>query len=281
MHETRRWRIALVLVGLLAAGCTSGDGDSSNDPARLISEAATKMIDAPDATAFEVTVRSPRVEYEARGLVDLGGGIYRVSARASRAPLFGAFDRSERDRLSTRAVGINGRPRGAMWEDFERFEGERQTCWVSPHLPVGTWGGAISVEDTVLLLGELIERLRYVYPDPFPSNEIELVPSEGTASSYRVPEALLGSVPMGAAIEPDVWDRLDLVSDINGAVRVSVEADGRITGLVLTLRHRPLRPEGLPGAGRRLSPEKVAIRATLTAASEPLHLVQPECLGTE
>ncbi len=256
-------------------GCGTSGGESptaettrvATEPSRAVAAAAKRTLEA-GTRKLELNVESPTAQYSAMGLFEPSRGRFRVEAHYRQAPGL----RSPQERKLV-AVGINRRT--TFQEQFSPFEGEKQRCWIEPHLPVGS-NGATSVEESVRLVGATLEALQ-----------------KWTANATARETGGSGTVAYAATLKPlpspereerqaasfrkgtDAAARL--LGKLDGPIRVTVGEDGQIVELRLELRD--YRPQAL--VLEEPDPERVSIEASLSDAESTLNLEQPECLGME
>lgn len=268
MRWLRRQLAALALASTaIMTGCGgSGAEPLPADPARAVAEASERTLEA-GVRKLDLRVDSPTAEYSAAGLVEPSRGRFRVEARFRRAPALRKTD-------DKRLVAVGTDRRTTLEEYFTRFEGERQRCWLEPHLPVGSYGGATSVEESVRLVAAALEALR--------ERVASATARAGGGPDVAAYDATLKPLPPEGREERQAAPGLQgtaarLLGKLDRPIRLSASEDGRIVELRLELRD--YRPRSyLRGSGE---PERVTIEARLSEARSELRLAPPECMGME
>lgn len=146
----------LVLSLLICLGLVQcGGSDSQRPGARVVAEAARETFKRTP-TGIDVRVKSPAAHLRVRGPVELATGHFRVRARGDAPPFL------ER--------GASGVVLGTSGEGFETTYSiadqglghprRSQRCWYNPHAPVGSNRGTVSAEESVRVVGSVLESLR-------------------------------------------------------------------------------------------------------------------------
>lgn len=263
---TRRLAALAFASTAIIAGCGgSGAEPLPADPTRAVAEASERTLEA-GVRKLDLRVDSPTAEYSAAGLVEPSRGRFRVEARFRRAPAL-------RKSIDKRLVAVGTDRRTTLEEYFTRFEGEKQRCWVEPHLPVGSYGGATSLEESVRLVAAALEALR---------ERVASATARTSGPGVAAYDATLKPLPPEDGQERKATPGFrgtaaGLLGKLDRPIRLSVSEDGRIVELRLELRD--YRPQSyLRGTGE---PERVAIEARLSEAESKLNLDPPECTGME
>jgi hypothetical protein len=154
--------LALALAGFaMAAEAGCGDESASDEsPAgalAAVSEAGSRTFAEP-TLALDLRVVSPDAHYEAAGLIELQEGRFRVELHEVTSP----SDYRPRVVIGLDGEGIENTVKETTellgshhHQGFRR--GER--CWFNPHAPVGSFLGTASVEETVRVIGAVLESL--------------------------------------------------------------------------------------------------------------------------
>lgn len=265
-----RLRAIPLLLGssaLLAAGCGSGQSPEAEPdagpPSELVRDAARAAIGEP-TTEIRVATSTPgRGSFEAAGLIDLAGGRFRVEVEAEpEKPGLGPPDTV----IGTAGEGFEETV-AEQDQGFGRVDGP---CWFNPHAPVGSFLGTVSVEESVRLMGSVIESLA--------GGEVASA-TEGGDGSYLVRLESSAGRPRDDFEEGKArtWGDRALLADLGGPIAVTV-ADGRVVGVRLDI------PRYAPFDGTVGNPEPVrdtSIELSLAPADEALEIEQPECFAIE
>ncbi len=252
---------------LLAAGCGGGQSPEAEDeagpPSELVREAARATLEEPTAGMLVATSSPGRGSFEASGLIDLAGGRFRVEAEAD--PEMPGLDPPEAV-VGTAGEGFEETV-AVQDEGFGRVDGP---CWFNPHAPVGSFLGTVSVEESVRLMGSVIESLA--------GGELASA-TEGDDGTYLVRLQSSAGTPRDDFEDEKArtWGDRALLADLGGPIGVTV-ADGRIEGVRLDI------PRYLPFEGTLPDPEPVrdtSIELSLALSDEALEIEQPECFAIE
>jgi hypothetical protein len=261
--------VLIVLAGLALARCGSEtNGETEREPPSVVAEAARATF-TPAAAAIAMKVGSPRDNYEASGLIEPGSGRFRVRVRGLALP----FPR-DGDRV---VVGTSGE--GSETTYFVTHESlgnpaRSERCWFNPHAPVGSNDRTASVEESVRLVGSVLESL---------GKEIQKareLAGEWAAVEYAVALRLSASHPRDDFDDTKrrVWGDRNLLAKLDGPIEVAVSDHGTVAGLALGLRgYRPV----IGFSSRKRGPRPVSIQATISPTDRKLRLRQPGCLAME
>jgi hypothetical protein len=146
--------VVLVTLAMVAAGCKeeSEPVPPAPDATSAVRESAERTLDGGPAS-ITIRVSSPSVKYSVHGAIDLARPRFRVSAHVTWAPYTHFVERLE-------AIGVRG-------ETFQIVPGEpgfdsltATDCAFDPHALVGGYGGAVSVQEAVALVGVATRLLR-------------------------------------------------------------------------------------------------------------------------
>ena len=264
--------LACCAAALAGAGCGassegSAAGDSAGADQRAIVRDAARMTLADPTSAISGRTATPRGgSFTTNGLVELAAGRFRVAVEA---------------RPAERGSGAPKQVIGLAGEGFEttvevlrgRFGPPRPKgpCWFNPHAPVGSFLGTISVEESMRVVGAVVESL----------GEGELADAETVAdANYAVELTRSATRPRDDFKDRArrIWGDRDLLSKLSGPITVAVDADGRLASLELTVRrykpYQALRP-----APKRI--ENTSIEASLRSSDRGLRISQPNCQAIE
>ena len=262
-------RVALAVGALALAACSDAAvvERPAPDAGRTLHEAALRTLTAGPAD-LAIRVSSPTAAYSVRGAIHIRTEQYRVRARIAKSP------RTHTPK-SLELVGLNG-------ESYELVHSEpgltnlgTAGCALDPHAPIGSLGGAASVQESVGLVGVAVALLR---DSPRKATVSERRP--GGAVVYRVvvdPRKVRSIKPALG----DEWVAIDpprLARHLR-PVEVTVSATGMIRGLSMELRRFP-PPSGHQRA-REARRERVAISVALSDFGRPLRIRLPRCVAME
>jgi len=262
--------VVLAALAALAGGCKeeSEPVPPAPDAAGRVREAAARTLDR-GAASITIRVASPFVEYSIRGAIELARGEFRVRAHVTRAPYTHFVERLE-------AIGVRG-------ETFQIVHGEpgfdnltATDCAFDPHALVGSYGGAVSVQEAVALVGVATRLLR----DGLRKATV-MERNERRSATYRV------IVDPHAVSDPDVR-RSDEWYVVNpprlarhlAPIEVTVDSGGLIRRLALELRRFPPPSRG-PGIAREHRREVVSISVSLSDFGRALEVRPPRCVAME
>jgi hypothetical protein len=259
-----------VLAGLALTRCGSEtNGETEREPASVVDEAARATF-TPAPAAIAMKVGSRRDHYEASGLLEPASGRFRVRVRGLALPFPRGGDRV--------VVGTSGE--GSETTYFVTHESlgkpaRSKRCWFNPHAPVGSNDPTASVEESVRLVGSVLESLR---------KEIhtarELASEEEETVEYAVALHPSATHPRDDFDDTKrrVWGDRHLLTTLDGPIEITVSDHGTVAGLALGLRgYRPVIGFGL----RKRGPLPVSIQATISPTDRKLRLRQPGCLAME
>ena len=250
--------LIVAAVALALSGCAEKD-EPAPPPApasQVVAEAAAATF-AERTTALTLRVSSGRARYDAEGPIDLGGGRFLVN--------LGEISSEDDFRVET-VIGLDG-------EGFENTVqetteppftlGEGRRCWFNPHSPVGSFLGTASVEESVRLVGAIVESLQ---------GEIEAATLRGSAYAVRLrPSA--GRPRDDFRERPSrVWGDRALFAQLRGPILVGVD-DGRVDRIALRLR------DYQPYVGKPIA--RVSIAAELAPTDQRLESERPSCQAIE
>lgn len=279
-------RVTAALVSLpwlVAAGCGGGEAaEPDPGPAAEVREAALKTLGGGPA-ALRLSVSSSTAGYSARGAIELATDRFRLRVRISRAPIT-HFDRvldvvgvggeTYLARSGSPAAIENGRLVGTVDPSMSRTPGE---CWFDPHAPVGSIGGAASVQEAMALAGVTVRLLR----DGI-RTAVLVRDDAGRGKTYRV-----AVDPRKASLAPSSVgsDEILIVAPRRLArhltpIRARVNARGLVRRLSFELRRwRPARVG--PGLVRERRRERVSVTIRLSDFGRALDVRAPRCVAME
>jgi hypothetical protein len=270
-----RWVLAAggLLMGCvtMVAGCGGGTerDEPDPDPLAAVRDAAVKTLAAGPAT-IGIGVSSATVGYSVRGTIDMATDRFRVRARVKRAPMthFGGV---------IEVIGVGG-------ETYEIGSGEPgfdnitpTACAFDPHAPIGSLGGAASIQEAVALVGVALRLVRDGSRKATVAEE-----QAGGSATYRVvidPSTASAGPGARGGDEVIVVDPPRLARHL-APVRVSVDSDGLVRRLSLELRRFPPPSHG-PGLVRERRRERVSIAVSLTDHGRELDVSPPACIAME
>jgi hypothetical protein len=266
--------VLLVALVMVASGCEDG---SEAEPARPgptgeVRKAAVRTLAAGPAS-ITIRVSSRTTVYGVRGAIDLATARFRLRARVKRAPMTHFATR-------LRVIGVQGETYQIV-DDVQRqtgFEGLQQTgCAFDPHAPVGTFGGAASIQEAVALAGVATRLMRDA-----PRKVTLLERRKRRAATYRL------SVDPSAVSSPDA-PRSDEWIVVNpprlarhlAPMRLTVDSKGLIRQLSLQLRRFPPPASGPDRVARERHRERVSISISLSDFGRRLDVGLPACVAME
>jgi hypothetical protein len=260
----------LAVLAVVAAGCEDGSRaeTSRRDAAGSVRETAERTL-AAGPTAIAIRVSSATASYSVRGAIDLGTETFRVRARVTSAPV----THVPKDLT---VIGLAGETYQLVDRDLTFQDIGRAGCAFDPHAPVGSLGGAVSIQEALALVGIATRLLHEV-----PREVAELEHRGVRAGTYRV------SVNPSAVTAPNLR-RSDEWIVVNPArlarhlapILVDIDRNGLIRRLSLTLRRfRP--PSFGPGRSRAHRRERVAVSVRLGNSRRELAVERPDCLAME
>jgi hypothetical protein len=168
-------------------------------------------------------------------------------------------------------VGTSGEGYETTFQVFRHggfIDPHRRRCWFNPHLPVGSSHDTVSVEESVRLVGSIVESLRH---------ELAAAAAVG-GDAYEVRLEASATRPRDDFNDTGrrVWGDRELLTRVAGPIRVTVGGSPAIASLELRLRnYRPEAQFGHP------NPERASIRATLAPTDRRLRLRPPRCQALE
>jgi hypothetical protein len=256
--------VAPLLAAIALAGCSAPDDpefDLGRPASRVVAVAAGSTLELePAGIAFEA--RSPEGGHRATGLIEAHNGRFRVEARGE--PSLG----------TTGTLVAVGMPEGGnqvtLREEYTRYEGEPQRCWMGAHAPVGGNRATASVQEAVHLITAALEGMRQG-----PERAMKIESEEGNGHRYAV---TLERTRAGTVNKESFYREASLSQNLAGPVRVTISAEGIITGLEFQLRdYRPI----FGWEAKKLSPRPVSIEAKINRTEDELDLTPAPCSGTE
>jgi hypothetical protein len=254
--------VSAALALLLAASVVACDGEDAEDPARAVARAARTTFDR-EPGALSLRVRSPDASWAASGTIELARGRFRLEARGARGVFVGP-------RTQT-VVGTSGEGYESTFQilhgGFVDPHSDRR-CWFNPHLPVGSSHNTLSVEESVRLVGAIVESLR---------KEIgrAAAADDGVYAVSLKPSATRPREDFHETARR-VWGDRRLLLRVTGPIRAVVGDGGRIESLDVELRGYRAGAQF-----RHPLPVPVSIQATLASTDRPLRLHPPGCLAME
>lgn len=274
-----RARASLVL-GLVTtlACCASGCGGSaesgksesaSADPLEAVRQAARASFDQK-VLRVQLDANSPGAGFVASGLIEPRGGRFRVSVDADAK---GAIPED----LSN-VIGFDGEGGDTTLAEggsFNRREPE-QRCFFNPHGPVGSFEDTISVEESMRLLGAVLESL------PEETKSVSMIEGPGGESLFEVSLAPSASRPRDEFAETKrrIWGSRGLLRNAGSAIVVTIGEDQTLESVEVELRHYgPYDPYADDPADGLVN--DVLIRADLNESDATLKVPSARCLVME
>jgi hypothetical protein len=263
--------VVLGCLAVAAASCASGaEGEEPpSSPVVAVRDAAVRTRAAGPAN-IEIEVSSATTEYSVRGAIELATDRFRARARVERAPM----TLHDKD---VELIGVGGETyeigRGAP--GFDNIT--PTACGVDPHAPIGSLGGAASIQEALALVGVAVRLLRDG------TGTAELV-GEHTyrGATYRVvadPSAVSVAPVVRRGDEVIVVDPQRLARHL-APTRVTVNSGGLVSRLSLELRRFPPPSHG-PGLARQRPRERVSITVSLGDFGRELEVRPPSCIAME
>jgi hypothetical protein len=192
-----------------------------------------------------------------------------VRARVRRAP-------TTHFNSALEVIGVGGETYqiGRGEPGFDNVEGT--ACAFDPHAPIGSLGGAVSVQEAVALVGVAVRLLR----DTTRTTTV-IEQHAGHAATYRVPvdPSTVTDADAGRGDEWIVVNPPRLARHL-APMHVTVDSDGLIRRLSLELRRFPPPSPG-PRLARTRRRERVAIAMSLGDFGRPLQVRPPSCVAME
>jgi hypothetical protein len=255
---------------MAAGGCENGSKAEPPPPDAVtaVRQAAVSTL-AGGAAKITIRVSSRTAAYSVRGAIELASATFRVRAHVMKAPMTHFAN-------PIQVIGVGGETYQLVDRDLTFQDVGRAGCAFDPHSPVGSVGGAASVQEAVALVGVATRLLRDA------PRKVTLVERRGRgAAGYRV------IVDPRAVSDPDArrGDEWIVVNPPRLArhlapVRVTVDADGLIRRLSLELRRFPPPALG-PGRAREQRRERVSISVSLGDFGRALKVKLPSCVAME
>ena len=262
-------RVVLAVGALALAACSDTPvvERPAPDARRALHEGALRTLTAGPADLI-VRVSSPTAAYSVRGAIDIRTERFRVHARIARTPTTHAPK-------SLELVGLKGESYQLVHSEPGLQNLGEAGCAVDPHAPIGSLGGAASVQESVSLVGIAIALLRYSPPKVTVSER-----RPGGAVVYRVvvDPRKVGSLKPALG---DEWVPIDpprLARHLR-PIEVTVGANGLIRRLSMELRRFP--PPSGRQYGREARRERVAISVALSDFGRALRIRLPRCVAME
>jgi hypothetical protein len=173
-------------------------------------------------------------------------------------------------------IGVGGETYelGSGQPGFDNIE--LTACGFDPHAPIGSFGGAASVQEAVALVGVAVRLLRDG------TRTAELVAEQGNRATYRVvvdPDAVSVAPAVQRGDEVIVVDPPRLGRHL-APMRVTIDSGRRVRGLSLELR-RFAPPSLGPGLARQRRRERVSIAVSLRDFGRELEVRPPSCIAME
>jgi hypothetical protein len=260
----------LAALAIVAGGCKqdSGPVPPAPDAASAVRESAERTLDRGPA-GIRIRVSSPLVEYSIHGAIELARERFRARAHVTRAPYTHFVERVE-------TIGLRG-------EIFQIVHGEpgfdnlaATDCAFDPHALVGSYGGAVSLQEAVALVGVAIRLLR------------DGLRAATVAQRNQKPSATYSVVVDPRAVSDPDMRRSDEWTVVNpprlarhlAPIGVTIDSAGLIRRLALELRHFPPPARG-PGIAREHRRERVSISVSLGDFGRALEVKSPRCIAME
>jgi hypothetical protein len=238
------------------------------DAIAAVREAADRTVKA-GAANIGIQVSSPSEAYSVRGAIELATASFRVRVRVRSAPYTHFIE-------SLEAIGMRGETFQIVRKE-PGFENLAPTgCAFDPHSLVGSYGGAISVQEAMALVGVATRLLQ-----DGARTAIVLQRKERPAATYRVivdPSAV-SDADLPRSDEWRVVNPRRLARHL-GPAHVTVDSRGLIRRLALDLRSFPPPKRG-PGVGRERRRERVSVTVSLSDFGRTFDLRPPACMAME
>lgn len=259
--------MAVLLVCLTIGGCGDGDpAEPDRGPVAQVRDAALRTLGAGPAD-IRLGVSSVTAEYSARGGIELATDRFHVRTSVTRAPTT-HFDRV------LDVVGVDGETYVAQ---ARAITGGPDGCWFDPHAPVGSLGGAASIQEAMTLVGVTVRLLR----DGIRRAAV-VRDRAGGGRTYRVVVN-----PRKASLSPSAHgsDEIRIIAPERLArhlapIRMRVDANGLIRRLTLELQRFRPAARG-PGLVRERRRERVSITVDLGDFGRTLAVRAPRCVAME
>jgi hypothetical protein len=263
--------LMLGCLAIAAASCVSGDQreEPPSNAVAAVRDAAVRTLAAGPAN-IGIEVSSATTEYAVRGAIELATDRFRARARVERAPM-ALHDKD------VELIGVGG-------ETYEIGRGEPgfdnitpTACGFDPHAPIGSLGGAASVQEAVALVGVAVRLLR----DGTRTAEL-MSDHVDRGATYRVvtdPDAVSVAPAIQRGDEVIVVDPPRLARHL-APMRVTVDSGGLVSRLSLELR-RFAPPSRGPGLARQRRRERVSITVSLGDFGRELEVRPPSCIAME
>lgn len=210
-------------------------------------------------------VSSRSAAYSVRGVIDLASERFRVRAHVRTAPythFSGWLD----------VIGVEGQSYELVHADERLTNLDVAGCAVDPHAPIGSLGGAASVQESVALAGIATRLLR---------DTPRKVAERQHRRTYR---AVVDPAKARRSVSSlgDEWVTVDppRLARHLGPIELTLASDGLIHRLSMQLRRFPPPSRG-PGIRREDRRERVSLAVSLADFGRPLHLRRPSCVAME
>jgi hypothetical protein len=260
----------LGLSALICLGVAQCGGSESQPPAARVVAQAARATFKPSPAGIDMKVKGPAAHLQVRGPVELATGRFRVRVWGD-AP---SFLKRGRSRV---VLGTSGEGFETTYFVIHESLGHRprpERCWYNPHAPVGSNRGTISVEESVRIVGSVLESLR---------GEIETAresADEEYPGAYDVTLRPTATHPRDDFNDTKrrIWGDRTLLARLDGPIEVLVSEARRISGLALRLSgYRPT----IGWVSSKRAPRPVSIQAAISPTDRQLHLRDPGCLAME
>jgi hypothetical protein len=273
MRRPRTIAASGVVLGCLAAAASCASDaerrEPPSDPVSAVREAAVRTLAAGPASVG-IGVSSATTEYSVRGVIEMATDRFRARARVERAPM----TLHDKD---VELIGVAG-------ETYEIGSGEPgfdkitlTACGFDPHAPIGSLGGAASIQEALALVRVAVRLLQDG------TRRVEVV-GERTdrGATYRVvtdPSVVSIAPAVQRGDEVIVLDPPRLARHL-APMRVTVDSGGLVSRLALQLR-RFAPPSRGPGLVRLRRRERVSIGVSLGDFGRELDVRPPSCIAME
>jgi hypothetical protein len=265
---------ANVLLGCLAVAVAACAGGAEREerpinPLAAVRDAAVTTLAAGPAS-MGIEVSSATTEYSVRGVIEAASDRFRARARVRRAPM----TLHDGD---IQVIGVGGETYeiGSGQPGFDNIQ--LTACGFDPHAPIGSLGGAASIQEAVALVGIAVRLLR----DGTRTAE-RLAEQADRGATYRVvvdPDAVSVAPAVQRGDEVIVVDPPRLGRHL-APMRVTVDSDRLVRRLSLGLRRFPPPSHG-PGLARQRRRERVSIMVSLRDFGRELEVRAPSCVAME